>query len=202
MYISKKKHTYSEMTPTEPTADVTPTEVTVSTIETVSAVDAAPTIVTEQVPVLEKAPMELKEDIEVPKNPQVLDTEGEQDQKAERYAEFENENRDVGALKIQASSGNASIPLVNVNILVYKDFTDGRHIFYSGATNADGMINAIALPAPPKINSELGNGLSPYASYSVLASREGLIDEKVENVPIFSGVKSIQPIVMSSVGEV
>ncbi len=140
--------------------------------------------------------------IEVPTDPQVLDMGNEPSTEEQTYAEFQAENTDQGVLKIQASSGIGSIPLVNVNILVYKDFADGRHTFHTGVTNSDGVVSDIVLPAPPKLNSEIGNGAPPYASYSVLATRDGLVGETVENVPVFSGIKSIQPIDMQSVGEV
>lgn len=114
------------------------------------------------------------------------------------YSDFLRINTDKGVLRVQTSAGNRSIPLVNVNVEVYKDFSDGRHLFYKVTTNADGVADALELPAPPRENSVLGNGSSPYASYVVKASRGGLVSETVENVPIFSGVKSIQSINMSS----
>ena len=60
------------------------------------------------------------------------------------------------------------------------------------------MVDNLKLPAPPRENSVLGNGSSPFASYVVNATRDGLVSETVENVPVFSGVKSIQGINMSS----
>ena len=204
MYISKKKHIYTEPTENTPTPVESLPESTLRSMrENVTLQperDDLPDAYAEQMPPTEQR--EFGGEILVPKNPQDLGDMDKDDSKGESFAEFEAENTDTGILKIQASSGNSSIPFVNVNILVYKDFEDGRHTFFSGATNSDGVINDIILPAPPRINSEEGNGSPPYASYSILATREGLVDETVENVPIFSGVKSIQPITMSSAGEV
>ena len=135
------------------------------------------------------------EDVTVPDDPQDLgDDETEAD---ESYARFMQENTDTGVLRVQASAGGQSIPLANVNIVVYRDFDDGRHIFYRTVTNSDGVVDGMMLPAPPRINSQEGNGLSPYADYTVSASREGLRTLTVENVPIFAGVRSIQPITLS-----
>ena len=58
------------------------------------------------------------------------------------------------------------------------------------------------LPAPPKENSVIGNGSAPFASYGVEATRDGLRTELIENVPIFSGIKSIQPLNMNVSAEV
>ncbi len=207
MYISKKKHIYTEPTENIPT-HVQKTPEPIPMRENVT-VQPEPEFTQESADIQDvlenKAPIEQNEsagEILVPQNPQDLGGTDMEDSMGETFAEFTAENTDEGILKIQASSGNSSIPFVNVNILVYKDFEDGRHTFFSGVTNSDGMVNDIVLPAPPRINSEEGNGAPPYASYTVLATREGLVDETVENVPIFSGVKSIQPITMSSAGEV
>lgn len=132
-------------------------------------------------------------DIEVPDDPQDLDTD-EMSERVSTYEQFLAENTGEGVLRVQASAGAQSIPLSNVNIVVYRDFSDGRHIFYTVTTNADGVADGMVLPAPPRINSVEGNGKSPFASYVVTAEREGLRGQTIENVPIFAGVKSIQPV--------
>ena len=133
------------------------------------------------------------EDILVPDDPQDLD-DGSGEQTDITYEQFQRENTGDGVLRVQASAGGGSIPLSNVNIVVYRDFADGRHVFYTVVTNSDGVADGMILPAPPRQNSVEGNGQSPFSSYSVNASREGLRTEVIENVPVFSGVKSIQPI--------
>ena len=134
------------------------------------------------------------EDIVVPDNPQDLDNGSDEEEKNITYEQFQRENTGDGVLRVQVSAGSGSIPLTNVNIVVYRDFADGRHVFYTVATNADGVADGMILPAPPRQNSIEGNGQSPFSSYSIIASRDGLRTEVIENVPVFSGVKSIQPI--------
>lgn len=135
-------------------------------------------------------------DVEVPDDPQDLDA-NEQSERELTYDEFMRQNTGDGVLRVQASAGGQSIPLNNVNIVVYRDFPDGRRIFYTVVTNADGVADGMILPAPPRVNSVEGNGQSPFASYSLTADREGLRAQTIENVPIFAGVKSIQPINLS-----
>lgn len=142
--------------------------------------------------------VEDQEDILVPDDPQDLD-EGEADPNKEdlTYEEYLSENNDQGVLRVQASAGGQSIPLANVKITVYRDLADGRHIFYTVTTDHDGVADGMILPAPPRENSVEGNAASPFASYSVAAQRDGLRSAIVENVPIFAGVKSIQPLILS-----
>ena len=139
-------------------------------------------------------------EVAVPDDPQDLgDAEGE----GMSYEDFIRDNTDTGVLRVQASAGGQSIPLANVNVTVYRDLSDGRHIFYQVTTNPDGVADGMLLPAPPRINSVEGNSAAPFADYTVLASREGLRPLTVENVPIFPGVRSIQPITLSpEAGEV
>ena len=134
-------------------------------------------------------------EVTVPDDPQDLGEDAESER--ESYREFLVGNSDTGVLRVQASAGGQSIPLSNVNITVYRDFSDGRHVFYQVTTNSDGVADGMLLPAPPRVNSVEGNGQTPFADYTVTASREGLRSLTVENVPIFSGVRSIQPINMS-----
>lgn len=136
-----------------------------------------------------------KDRVEVEDDPQVLDGEGVADTVS--YEDFLSENTAEGWLRITADAGTPSIPLGNVLVTVYKDFTDGRHVFYRVATNSDGMTERMLLPAPPRENSVDGNGRPPYSSYTVTAEREGLRGERVENVPVFAGVGSVQPIVLT-----
>lgn len=133
----------------------------------------------------------------VTKNPQVLDR-GDESTLDITYAEFLEKNTGEGILRVRAFAGEGSIPLVNVNVEVYKDFADGRHVFYHVVTNADGVADSMKLAAPPIENSILENAADPYASYSIRAWREGLLSETVENVPIFDAVRSIQPITLSA----
>ena len=136
-------------------------------------------------------------DIAVPSNPQDLDGKDEWEDVL-TYDEFIVQNTASGVLRIQASAGGQSIPLGNVRVSVYKDLADGRHIFYTVTTNSDGVADGMVLPAPPRENSIIGNGMAPFANYSVIAERDGMRGETVENVPIFAGVKSIQPITLAS----
>ncbi len=127
--------------------------------------------------------------------PQVLDAPHAADAETS-YAQFLKSNTGEGVLRVWVSAGEGSIPLVNVNVEVYKDFPEGRHVFYTDVTNADGIAGDMLLPAPPRENSLSEGRREPFADYSVRAYREGLEELVVENVPVFSSVRSVQPITM------
>lgn len=131
----------------------------------------------------------------VEKNPQVLGDAGQ----SVTLSDFLRDNTDTGVLRIQASGAENSFPLPFVNITVYRDFADGRHEFFFGVTDGSGVIDGIILPAPVRSESLSPDLPHPFASYSVLASKQGMGEERIVNVPIFSGVKSIQPITLENI---
>ena len=113
MYISKKKHIYTERTENTPTPVESLPESTLRSMrENVTLQPERadlPDTYAEQMPPTEQR--ESGGEILVPQNPQDLGDTDEGDSKGESFAKFEAENTDTGILKIQASSGNSSIPL-------------------------------------------------------------------------------------------
>ncbi|MCI8360553.1 MAG: hypothetical protein HFE86_04345 [Clostridiales bacterium] len=115
----------------------------------------------------------------------------------ESYEEFLKHASGEGTLKIQASMANQSYPISEVHIVVSKDFTDGEHIFYEAETDQDGIVDNLLLPAPPKAMSLKPDAIiDPFAVYKITAAKEGFTPEDFVQVPIFDGIKSIQPVRM------
>ena len=115
----------------------------------------------------------------------------------ESYQEFLQRASGEGTLKIQASMANQSYPITEVHIVVSKDFTDGQHIFYEAETDQDGIVDNLLLPAPPKAMSLKPDAIiDPFSVYKITATKEGFTPEDFVQVPIFDGIKSIQPVRM------
>ena len=110
------------------------------------------------------------------------------------YAEFLEDNPKSGSLKVQAYTGSQIAPISGVTIIVSKTFTDGERVFYSLVTDENGIVDGILLPAPSKTLSEQPSNIPPYADYSVTAFHPDFHQEVYYNVPIFEGIKSIQPV--------
>ncbi len=110
------------------------------------------------------------------------------------YAEFLEDNPKSGSLKVQAYTGRQTAPIGGVTIIVSKTFTDGERVFYSLVTDENGIVDGILLPAPSKTLAEQPSSTPPYAEYSVTAIHPGFHQEVYYNVPIFEGIKSIQPV--------
>ena len=115
----------------------------------------------------------------------------------ENYADFIARTPGQGSLKIQANMANFAYPTPGVKIVVTKNFLDGTHTFYESETDEDGIVDNLLLPAPPKsVSQDPNSTVDPFSVYDVTATKPGFREEKFIQVPIFDGVKSIQPVRM------
>ena len=112
------------------------------------------------------------------------------------YRNFLRENPGRGMLKIQASRASGAYPATGVRIALVKKFADGEHVFYSGLTDANGIIDGIELPAPPIENSLEYELPDKAASYLLRTFSPDYVDSE-RAVEIFGGIKTIQPLYMT-----
>lgn len=112
----------------------------------------------------------------------------------ESYEGFLLQNPKKGELRIQATAGGRAVPIAGAEVTVSKTFTDGSQIFATAVTDASGIVDGIALPAPDKSQSQNPSGDAPYSVYTVTVSHPGYRSEIYTQVPIFDGIKSIQPV--------
>lgn len=110
------------------------------------------------------------------------------------YLTFLKENPKQGTLKIQATTARETMPVSGVLIEVSKDFNGTKKLFYSLKTDQNGIVDGILLPAPDKKMSQTPSEKPPFSTYDIRAEHPGYIQENYINVPIFEGIKSIQPV--------
>lgn len=112
---------------------------------------------------------------------------------SQSYAAFLEQNPAIGYLKIQASRARQAIPIPNLEIYVLQNFRDARVLFYHGFTDENGIIDSIALPAPPKAESLNPQDPEPGATYQVYATHPDFEPDLYE-AEIFEGITAILPI--------
>ena len=117
------------------------------------------------------------------------------------YEEFLAASPSTGFLKVQAFIGQQGMPVSGAFITVSAPFKDGERIFYALKTDADGIVDGIVLPTPSRESSAIPGSDNPFAVYTVTASHPMYRTAVYGEVPVFSGVKSIQPIVFFPKGE-
>jgi len=72
---------------------------------------------------------------------------------------------------------------------------------YTFETDESGLTPFVILEAPSRSESLIPDGGNAYAVYRVTVNREGFYPVEVGRVPIFDGIRALQPIAMIPVSE-
>ena len=123
----------------------------------------------------------------------------EQRQRCRDINDFLLENSERGSLKIQAFASDRSFGIGSARVMVFIELPGGNVAVFDGLTDVDGTTQPILLPAPPRSLSQSpaqSGARLPYAVYSIYVEHPDFVREVFTNVPVFSGVESIQPVRM------
>ncbi len=101
-----------------------------------------------------------------------------------------------GYLTVRVTTARGAIPLEGATVNIRGNDENSSTILYSLLSGNDGKTPRVALPTPPKENSEAAGGASAYATYNVDVFKEGYVPLYFHNVPVFPSVISVQPAVM------
>ena len=113
----------------------------------------------------------------------------------ETYESFLADNPQIGELRIQASTGGRAVPIAGAEVTVSREFADGTKVFATGITDGSGILDGIRLPAPDKSRSQSPEtGKPTFAAYNVTVSHPQFQTQVFTRVPVFEGIKSIQPV--------
>lgn len=118
---------------------------------------------------------------------------GEDNDTSLTYAEFLEKNPFTGTLKVQAFRGNQAFPVPDVQVRVSRGFRDGERLFFEGATDENGIIDGITLPAPSRENSLSPDGPLTTAVYD-LSAQHPLYQSRSVQLAIYEGITAIQPL--------
>lgn len=111
------------------------------------------------------------------------------------YEEFLAANPQTGALRVQVYIGAQGFPVAGALVTVSAPFLDGERVLYAVKTDADGIADNLILPAPEREASQIPGSQNPFAEYNVSVSHPDYRTAVFSGVPVFAGVKSIQPVV-------
>ena len=104
---------------------------------------------------------------------------------------------DVGYLTVRVSTAGGAIPIENAAVNVRGGDINDSDVIFALTTNSDGITPTVSLPTPPRSTSEAPQDSVPaYAVYNVDVFANGYAPAFFHNVPVFSGINSIQPAVL------
>ncbi|MBE6655647.1 MAG: hypothetical protein E7609_02100 [Ruminococcaceae bacterium] len=96
-----------------------------------------------------------------------------------------------GFLQVLVRTAGESLPVRDAEVLV-----EGATLSRGLLTDESGRTEQIPLPAPPASNSLSAGQNAPFALYRVTVRKEGFYTQVTKNVPVFSGIVSLQPITL------
>ena len=101
-----------------------------------------------------------------------------------------------GYLTVKVSTARGAIPLEGATVNIRGNEADISSVIYSLRSDRDGKIPRVSLSTPPAKESASPQASAPYATYNIDVFKDGYTPLFFHNVPVFSGVTSVQPAVM------
>ena len=102
---------------------------------------------------------------------------------------------DYGSLRIEASAGSRAIPVEDVLIIITRAEKPDE-ILAMLLTDSNGATQTIRIPAPAEMLSESPSDKVVNTVVNITAFKKGYYEVENRNVPVFTGVTSIQPVNM------
>lgn len=119
-----------------------------------------------------------------------------------RYNETDEENSSpdesgTGYIKAEVTTGGGAVPIENAVVLITKKENGKTYLLKMLISDDSGSTETVALPAPNVAFSETPDpSEKPFADYYISTYADGFYAENDMEVPVFSGVKSIQPVAL------
>lgn len=103
----------------------------------------------------------------------------------------------TGYIKAEVKTGSGAVPIENAVVLITRKKNGKNYLLKMLITDESGSTETVSLPAPNVSFSETPDpSEKPFADYYISAYADGFYAENDMEVPVFSGVKSIQPIAL------
>lgn len=111
---------------------------------------------------------------------------------------FLSANPETGTLRIETFASDRAFAVPSARVMVFLPLNSGNVTLYDGITDISGSSERIILPAPPRsLSSAPNNGnILPYSAYTVYIEHPSYVRALFNNVPVFSGIESVQPVQM------
>lgn len=97
----------------------------------------------------------------------------------------------TGFLQVLVRTAGESLPIRDAQVLI-EGATLSRGLF----TDESGRTEQIALPTPSAAESLTAGNRTPFSLYRVTVQKEGFYTQVTENVPVFAGIVSLQPVTL------
>lgn len=107
----------------------------------------------------------------------------------------------TGGIQVNVTTIGRLYPVKNAMVTIFSGGRDNMTILDSDMTDESGKSRVFRLKTPPASDSQQSDngGEKPYATYNISVKSDGYVEKIAMNVPVFSGVVSVQGIDMLSI---
>lgn len=100
-----------------------------------------------------------------------------------------------GGLQINVTAFDRLYPVPNALVTVFTGTPENMTVVKTGTTDQSGKSEIFDLSTPLKSDSQqVEESTVPYFNYNILVQSDGYVEQIVKNIPVFSGVVSVQGI--------
>ena len=102
----------------------------------------------------------------------------------------------AGGIQVNVTTLRRLYPVKNALVTIFTGTRDNMTVIETDITDESGQSKVFTLKAPPRADSQQveNDGRLPYANYNISVRNDGYVEQIAMNVPVFSGVVSIQGI--------
>jgi len=120
------------------------------------------------------------------------------EQEYSSYDDFSEKNPSTGLLRFLVFTARSALPVKGAVCKISKNINGSVLTMFSLVTDESGQTPIVYLPTRPKSESQTPSedGVPPYAVYDAIVSAEGFDNVIYKNIPIFSGILSVQRVAM------
>ena len=102
----------------------------------------------------------------------------------------------VGGLQVNVTTFGRLYPVKDALVTVFTGDNDNKNILETSSTDESGKSDIFKLKTPPSFDSQQAktNSEPPYSKYNISVKSDGYVEQIAFNIPVFSGVVSVQGI--------
>lgn len=122
--------------------------------------------------------------------PKVIPIKAEENEETTPENNIQNQTGELTAL---VTSLRSIYPVKDAKVTVFTGNPDNMNVIDTSFTDESGRSKSFVLSAPDKdLSQNSSTSSKPYSSYNMLIQADGYIDNIHLNIPVFSGVNSLQ----------
>lgn len=102
----------------------------------------------------------------------------------------------TGGIQVNVTTLGRLYPVKDALVTVFTGEPNNMTIIETDITDQSGKSGVFNLKTPPRIDSQQpqNDGINPFANYNISVKSDGYVQQIAMNVPVFSGIISIQSV--------